>query len=130
MPNDDFVELTYEERTWPLIRRRLTVTAAERRIVCHGTDENGHITDTDHRCSEAEWRKLEELFAVCNFSAWQEEYYEPVLDGTHWRLEIHGANGQVKKSDGMNAYPDEWKAFMAMCDYCADIAGFVTDEKL
>ena len=125
MGNTAFTKLKYASDTWPLIRRELTITAENRRVVCESETKR-----TEHQCTEAEWRKLEELFAVCNFSAWQEEYYEPVLDGTHWRLEIHGANGQVKKSDGMNAYPDEWKAFMAMCDYCADIAGFVTDEKL
>ena len=121
----DFTKLVYAADTWPLIRRELAITAEDRRVVCESETKR-----IEHQCSEAEWRKLEELLPVCNFPAWQDEYYESVLDGTHWRLEIHGANGQVKKSDGMNAYPDEWKAFMAMCDYCADIAGFVTDEKL
>ena len=125
MGNIAFTKLMDAADTWPLIRRELTITADDRRVVCES--ETKHI---EHRCGEAEWRKLGELLSVCNFPAWLEEYYEPVLDGTHWRLEIHGADGQVKKSDGMNAYPDEWKAFTTMCDYCADIAGFETDERI
>ena len=125
MGNITFTKLKYMSDTWPLIRRELTITADDRRVVCESETER-----IEHRCGEAEWRKLEELLSVCNFPAWLEEYYEPVLDGTHWRLEIHGADGQVRKSDGMNAYPDEWKAFVAMCDYCADIAGFETDERI
>ena len=120
-----FTKLIYAADTWPLIRRELTITAEDRRVVCESETKR-----IEHQCTGAEWLKLEELFAACNFPAWQEEYYEPVLDGTHWRLEIHGADGQVRKSDGMNAYPDEWKAFMVMCDYCADIAGVETDKKL
>ena len=120
-----FTKLMYAADTWPLIRRELTITAEDRRVVCESETKR-----TEHQCTDTEWRQLEELLSVCNFTAWQDEYYEPVLDGTHWRLEIHGANGQVKKSGGMNAYPDEWKAFMAICDYCADIAGFETDERI
>ena len=122
MPNDDFTEWTYEERTWPLICRRLTVTAAERRIVCHGTDENGHITDTDHRCSEAEWRKLCELFAACRFDAWQKRYETPTLDGTLWQLTIRLADGRVIESGGLNGWPDEWERFAALGNYCAELS--------
>ena len=124
MGNIAFTKLMYAADTWPLIRRELTITAEDRRVVCES--ETRRI---EHQCSGAEWRKLEELLSGCNFPAWREEYYEPVLDGTHWRLEIHGADGQIRKSDGMNAYPDEWKSFMEMCDFCADIAGFETDER-
>ena len=120
-----FTKLKYAADTWPLIRRELTITAEDHRVVCESETKR-----IEHQCGEAEWRQLEELFSDCNSPAWQDEYFEPVLDGTHWRLEIHGAEGQVKKSEGMNAYPDEWKAFVAMCDYCAEIAGFETDEKL
>ena len=97
-------------------------------MVCEIRDENGEIKTADHRCGDAKWEKLESLLAKCNFSAWREKYEEPVLDGTFWNLEIQYADGQTMKSEGMNGYPDEWKAFMTMCDYCADIAGFETDE--
>ena len=43
MKDGDLVELTYEERMWPLIWRSLTITTAERRIVCESADENAHI---------------------------------------------------------------------------------------
>ena len=75
-----FVELKYYADTWPLIRRReLTVTAEDRRVVCESETRR-----VGHRCNESEWRQLEELLSACDFPAWQEEYYEPVLDGTHW----------------------------------------------
>ena len=119
-----FTKLVYTADIWPLNRRELTITAEDRRVVCES--ENKRF---EHQCDGPEWRDLEEMLAACNFPAWHEEYYEPVLDGTHWRLEIHDADGQVKKSDGMNAYPDAWNAFTAICDYCARITGFETDEK-
>ena len=125
MGNLAFVKFKYVVETWPEIRRELTITAEDRRVVCESETKR-----IEHQCDETEWRKLEEMLSVCNFPAWQDEYYKPVLDGTHWRLEIHGADGQVKKSDGMNDHPDEWKAFMATCEYCAEIAGFETDERI
>ena len=121
----DFTKLVYVADTWPLIRRELTITAEDRRVVCESGTKRA-----EHQCTEPEWRKLEEMLSVCNFPAWQEEYHKPVLDGMHWRLEIHDAEGQVRKSEGMNAYPDAWKVFAAMCDYCADIAGFETDGRM
>jgi hypothetical protein len=121
-------KLIFSADTWPLKRWALTVTAAERQVVCEIRDENGEIKTADHRCGDAKWEKLESLLAKCNFSAWREKYEEPVLNGTFWNLEIQYADGQTMKSEGMNGYPDEWKAFMTMCDYCADIAGFETDE--
>ena len=122
MPNDDFLELTYEECTWPLIWRSLTITPAERRIVCESADENAHITKTDRRCSEAEWQKLKALLAACDFDAWQSEYFAPVLDGTRWHLTIRRADGRIKESDGMNAYPEGWEPFAALCDCCAELS--------
>ena len=120
-----FAKLMYAVNTWPLIRRKLTITAEDRRVVCEsGT---GRV---EHRCGEAEWQKLEELLAVCDFSAWHEEYHDPVLDGTYWRLEIGGADGLVRKSEGMNGYPDQWQAFAALCGYCMEIAGFDADERM
>ena len=118
-----FEKLIYSADTWPLIRRELTINAEGRLVVCES--ETGRV---EHRCGEAEWEKLEGLLSVCNFPAWEKEYYKPVLDGTHWRLDIHKTDGLVSRSDGMNAYPDEWRHFMAMCEYCAKIAGFGTAE--
>ena len=123
MAKTAFSKLIYTADTWPLIRRALTIAAEDRRLVCESGTER-----VEHQCGEAEWGKLEELLSACNFPAWREAYDKPVLDGTHWRLEIHGTDGSVRRSDGMNGYPDEWQAFMAVCDYCADIAGFEPDE--
>lgn len=125
MENIAITKLIYASDTWPLIRRELTITEEDRRVVCESETER-----IGHQCSEAEWRRLAELLTACDFPVWRDDYYEPVLDGTHWRLEIHGADGRIMKSEGMNAYPDEWPTFTAMCDYCADIAGFATDERI
>jgi hypothetical protein len=108
--------------TWPLKRWALTIIAAEYRVVCEIRDENGITETADHRCGDAEWAKLESLLAKCNFPAWREEYKEPVLDGTHWHLEIQYADGRATESDGMNGYPDEWRDFTAMCEYCEEIS--------
>ena len=115
-------KLIFWAYTWPLNWWALTITAAERRVVCEIRDEDGKTETADHRCGDAEWAKLEELLAKCNFSAWREEYDEPVLDGTCWHLEIQYADGQTMKSEGMNGYPDEWRDFETMCEYCEEIS--------
>ena len=120
-----FAKLIYTEDAWPLFRcRELTIIAEGRRVVCAGKD--GRI---EHRCGEAEWRKLEALLSACNFPAWRKEYRRQSWDGQSWHLEIHAADGHVRKSDGINAYPAEWPTFTAMCDYCEEIARPGADEK-
>ena len=120
--NIDFSKLTFSADTWPLKRWALTVTAAEHRAVCEDRDENGKTEISDHRCSDAEWTELESLLAKCNFFAWRDKYEEPVLDGTTWHLEILHSDGRVTRSGGMNGYPDEWRDFAAMCEYCRKIS--------
>lgn len=115
-------KLIFAADTWPLKRWVLTITAAEHRVVCEIRDENGMTETADHRCGDVEWAKLESLLAKCNFSAWREKYEEPVLDGTLWHLEIQYADGRAMVSDGMNGYPDEWRDFTAMCEYCEEIS--------
>jgi len=120
-------KLTFSANTWPLKRWALTIEEDKNSVFCEIGGERG--IKTAHSLHLADnWAKLQSLLAKCNFSAWREKYEEPVLDGTFWNLEIQYADGQTMKSEGMNGYPDEWKAFMTMCDYCADIAGFETDE--
>ena len=127
MMNTAISKLIFSANTWPLKRWALTIEEEKNSVICEIGDESEvktahslHLVDN--------WAKLQDLLAKCNFSAWREKYEEPVLDGTFWNLEIQYADGQTMKSEGMNGYPDEWKAFMTMCDYCADIAGFETDE--
>ncbi|MBR2435120.1 MAG: hypothetical protein IKB22_06575 [Lentisphaeria bacterium] len=120
-------KLTFSANTWPLKRWGLTIEEEKNSVICEIRDERK--VKTAHSVNLVDnWAKLQDLLAKCNFSAWREKYEEPVLDGTFWNLEIQYADGQTMKSEGMNGYPDEWKAFMTMCDYCADIAGFETDE--
>ena len=120
-------KLSFSANTWPLKRWGLTIEEEKNSVICEIRDERK--VKTAHSVNLVDnWAKLQDLLAKCNFSAWREKYEEPVLDGTFWNLEIQYADGQTMKSEGMNGYPDEWKAFMTMCDYCADIAGFETDE--
>ena len=114
-------KLIFTADTWPLKRWALTITAAERRVVCEIRDENGITETADHRCGDAEWAKLDGLLAKCNFSAWREKYERPALDGTHWHLEIQYADGRTMESNGLNDYPDEWRNFMAVWRYCKRI---------
>jgi len=125
--NTAISKLTFSANTWPLKRWGLTIEEEKNSVICEIRDERK--VKTAHSVNLVDnWAKLQDLLAKCNFSAWREKYEEPVLDGTFWNLEIQYADGQTMKSEGMNGYPDEWKAFMTMCDYCADIAGFETDE--
>lgn len=128
MGNMDFTRLTFSMDTWPLKRRDLTLFPAERRVVCESRSEAG-VRHAEHRFSDAEWQKIAALLAVCNFAAWSERYEQPMLDGTVWHLELLGADGQVRKSDGLNAYPDEWRSFRKFCNSCAESVGFEPDEQ-
>ena len=116
-----FSKLTFAERTRPLTGRELTIIPAGRKVICRSGNEGGSEY-ADHRCADAEWRKLEGLLAACDFPAWRGEYYRPVLDGVHWHLELRKKDGEVRVFDGMNDYPEEWQDFMALCAYCAEIA--------
>lgn len=118
--------MEYSERTWPLIQKELTIIPEEHRVVCESGSKH-----FEHLCDEMQWKKLEKLIEDCNFSAWEDEYYSPALDGTEWNLGLHESDGQIKKSKGMNAYPDKWHAFAVLLDYCAEITGFEpeTDEQ-
>ena len=126
MGNIDFTRLTFTVDTWPLKRRELTLFPAERRVVCESMGDR--FLRAEHRFSDAEWRKVDELLASCELAAWQETYEQPALDGTSWHLELRGTDGRVRRSEGLNAYPAEWQAFRKFCDYCAESAGFEPDE--
>ena len=118
----DFSKLTFTANTWPLNRLALTITAAERRVVYEINDENGQNRTADHRCDDAEWTKLESLLAKCNFTAWRKKYKEPALDGTRWHLELLYSDERATVADGLNGYPDQWRDFVAQCEYCEEIS--------
>ena len=122
MAENSFRKLEYSERTWPLIQKELTIIPEEHRVVCESVNKR-----FEHLCDEMQWEKLEKLIEDCHFSAWKDEYYSPALDGTEWTLEFHESDGQIKKSKGMNAYPDKRNSFAVLLDYCAEITGFVSE---
>ncbi len=111
-----FCRLTYTERTWPELPESLTITPQNKTVIM---DVDGK--ELSRECSSAEWSKLEICLAACNFGNWQKEYFEPVLDGTTWSLEIEGENGGIGKSSGCNGYPAEWEKFLELKQYCRDL---------
>ena len=46
----------------------------------------------------------------CRPLAWKEDYYQPVLDGESWGVEIRFRDAVMTKR-GSNDYPDEWGEF-------------------
>ena len=123
MADDAITRLTYREKTWPMIRRELTLIPAERRIIREIVDEDKQPANVDQKFTEAAWRKLKRMLAACDFDSWQEKYENlMVLDGTSWYLEIQYGDGRVKKVEGMNEYPPAWERFMNVCEYCGDIS--------
>ena len=114
--NATFRKLTYTERTWPELPESLTITPQNKMVVM---DVDGKELSCE--CSSADWFKLEIYLTACNFGSWQKEYFEPVLDGTTWSLEIEDENGNIGKSSGCNGYPAEWEKFLELKQYCCDL---------
>jgi len=114
--NATFRKLTYMERTWPELPKKLTITPHNKTVVM---DVDGKELSCE--CSSADWFKLEIYLTACNFGTWQKEYFEPVLDGTTWSLEIEVENGSIGKSTGSNGYPAEWEKFIELKQYCRDL---------
>jgi hypothetical protein len=109
-----FASFTYSEHNWPeLAAEKLKIDTANRKIVIDTKDER-----MIRKCTESDWLKLEKYVAACKFSAWEKEYFEPVLDGTTWDIEIVNSDGNTMESHGCNGYPVEWKQFLALKRFC------------
>lgn len=109
-------KLTYTERTWPNSRIKLVIESTSRKVVIDDAEER-----RIYKCTNAEWCKLQILLIDSNFPIWQKEYYEPVLDGTSWTLEIQNDDGTILNSTGTNGYPAEWEKFHALLQFCDDL---------
>ena len=81
---DEITTISYTENDWPkLMAEKLTIDAVNREIIINNKDER-----MIRKCTEADWQKIEHLISKCNFMQWKENYFEPVLDGTTWDIEI------------------------------------------
>ena len=60
---------------------------------------------------EADIDKVSSAVDACGAFAWEPEYYEPVLDGTQWKLEMYFKEGLFFASEGSNAYPPSFDQF-------------------
>ena len=111
---DEIATISYTESDWPkLMAEKLTIDAVNRKIIIDNKDER-----MIRKCTEADWQKIEHLISKCNFMQWKENYFEPVLDGTSWNLEIKFTDGRTHESHGSNGYPDEWKQFLSLKRLC------------
>ena len=116
MADATFCKLTYTEQTWPELPETLTITLHNKTVVMT-------VDGKELSCefSSADWSKLEIYLTACNFGDWQKEYFEPVLDGTTWSLEIEVENGGIGKFTGSNSYPAEWEKLLELKQYCRDL---------
>ena len=78
---------------------------------------------TIHKCTAIEWDEIADLIAGCRFDQWEESYIEPVLDGTTWKVDLLNGDRIVKESSGSNGYPNCWRIFTALKDYCRSLVG-------
>lgn len=62
--------------------------------------------------SEREVAALKGVLRDSGVLAWEADYWEPTLDGTHWTLHLRFGDGTYFESHGSNGYPDGFDAFV------------------
>lgn len=63
----------------------------------------------EKRISLAEWKKiLNTLYKKLYLHEWKRSYFEPVLDGESWSLEVKLTDQRRRYYHGNNAYPPYW----------------------
>ena len=59
--------------------------------------------------ADAEWKKiLNTLYKKLYLHEWKRSYFEPVLDGESWSLEVKLTDRRRRYYHGCNAYPPYW----------------------
>ena len=73
--------------------------------------ERIYSQDSGHQehISSAEWNKiLNTLYNKIYLHEWKRSYFEPVLDGESWSLEVKLTDRRRRYYHGCNAYPPYW----------------------
>ena len=117
-PVVSFDVVRYSESSWPGLPEELTIDLRKKAIVYVSSDS----ADRDHpairKCTAAEWDEIAVLAVGCRFDQWEESYVKPVLDGTSWKIDLQKDGKVVKESSGRNGYPNCWRMFTALKEYC------------
>ena len=57
-------------------------------------------------------QKLEKILNNLNIHTWDDEYYEPVMDGETWEIDVVFVSNEEKIIHGYNGFPKNWKHFL------------------
>lgn len=120
-PVISFNIVKYTESTWPGFSEELTIDLRKKTIVYAASDSDDLEHPSSRKCTAREWDKIANLVAGCRFDQWEEDYFELVLDGTSWSIDLLKDGKVVKVSSGSNGYPNCWQMFTALKDYCRSL---------
>ena len=110
--------IRYSETTWFVSRQELVIEMNNRTIHLSEHDFERHAANAVHQCIDQEWSELGDFMELCDFAQWDDEYEQPVLDGTTWTLQLMQGTEVVKNVHGSNGYPAAWRIFCALQEKC------------
>ncbi len=117
-PVVSFDVVRYYESTWPGLPEELTIDLRNKTVAYVASDSDDREHPSTHKCIVPEWDKIADLVAGCRFEQWEENYVEPVMDGTSWKIDLLKSSKVVKASSGSNGYPNCWRMFTFLKEYC------------
>ena len=121
-PVVSFDVVRYSESKWPELTEELTIDLRKKSVSYVASDSTDREHPEIHKCTAIEWDEIADLVAGCRFDQWEENYIEPVLDGTTWKVDLLKGDCVVKESSGSNGYPNCWRMFTALKEQCRCLA--------
>lgn len=64
------------------------------------------------KASDVAIEKLKQVVKGSGALAWDDSYWEPILDGTQWELQLRFSDGTYFESSGSNSYPAGFNALV------------------
>ena len=99
---------------------RYSIDFAQRRVSAEvynyslRDNANPCVLKCERLCNREDWEKLLACIEEANVVGWEERYSANICDGTLWRVELVNGTNIVKRIDGNNAAPPEFKKFCAV----------------
>ena len=99
---------------------RYSIDFAQRRVSAEvynyslRDNANPCVLKCERLCNREDWEKLLACIEEANVVGWEERYSANICDGTLWRVELVNGTNIVKRIDGNNAAPSEFKKFCAV----------------
>ena len=100
--------------------QRYSIDFAQRRVSAEvynysfRDNANPCVLKCERLCNREDWEKLLACIEEANVVGWEERYSANICDGTLWRVELVNGTNIVKRIDGNNAAPPEFKKFCAV----------------